>query len=353
MDKNFSRRDVLKASTAVAAGVFASPLKAAAPEPSAITPALIEAAKKEGKLAFYTAMDLPVAEKFAKAFEARFSGIAVRVERSGAERVFQRIGQEMGSRIYAADVVNSADASHFIVWRREGWLAPYVPEEVARHYPAQHYDPDGLFVTTRIWLSSLGYNTALVKPQDAPRSYADLLEPKWTGKMVKAHPAYSGTIMTATFQIARELGWGYFEKLAKQRIMQVQSSTDPPKKLALGERAVMADGNDYNLIQLKERGQAVEVIYPVEGTPMITGPTGVFKSAPNPNAARLFQNWLHSVEAQQLLVDFAAQHSPHALVKEKPGRKKLSEIKLFKDDPAGVEKTSDEIKTRYSKMFGV
>ena len=53
--------------------------------------------------------------------------------------------------------------------------------------------------------------------------------------------------MTATFQIARDLGWDYFEKLAKQKVMQVQSATDPPKKLALGERAVMADGGDYNL----------------------------------------------------------------------------------------------------------
>src|SRR5207237_9414549 len=103
---------------------------------------------------------------------------------------------------------------------------------------------------------------------------------KWTGKMVKAHPAYSGTIMTATFQLARDLGWGYLEKLAKQRIMQVQSSTDPPKKLALGERMVMADGNDYNLIQLKEAGPSVEVIYPSEGTPFVTGPTAVFKSGP-------------------------------------------------------------------------
>src|SRR4029077_10819765 len=97
---------------------------------------------------------------------------------------------------------------------------------------------------------SIGYNTELVKPEDAPKSFADLLDPKWAGKMVKAHPAYSGTIMTATFQIARELGWGYFEKLATQRVMQVQSSTDPPKKLALGERAIMADGNDTNIIPL-------------------------------------------------------------------------------------------------------
>jgi iron(III) transport system substrate-binding protein len=349
----FSRRTMLKASAAIGAGVFATPLRAAAPEASAITPALIDAARKEGKLAFYTAMDLPVAEKLAKSFEAKFSGITVRVERSGAERVFQRIGQEQDSSIRAVDVVNSADASHFIVWKRNGWLAPYLPEEVAKYFPAEHFDPDGLYATTRVWLSSLGYNTTLVKPADAPKSFADLLDPKWTGKIVKAHPAYSGTIMTATFQMVRDIGWGYFEKLAKQKIMQVQSSTDPPKKLALGERAIMADGNDYNLVQLKEAGQPVEVVYPTEGTPLVTGPSGVFKSAPNPNAARLFQNWIHSLEGQQVLVDFAAQHSVHARITEKPGRKRLSDIKLMKDDPAGVEQASEEIKARYSKIFGV
>jgi iron(III) transport system substrate-binding protein len=349
----FSRRDLLKASVAFGVGVLATPLKAAPPEPTAITPALVEAARKEGRLAFYTAMDLPVAERLAKTFEAKFPGIAVRVERSGAERVFQRIGQEQDSGIHAVDVVNSADASHFIVWKRNGWLAPYLPEEVAKYFPADYFDPDGLYATTRVWLSSLGYNTSLVKPADAPKSFADLLDPKWTGKIVKAHPAYSGTIMTATFQIVRDIGWGYLEQLAKQKVMQVQSSTDPPKKLALGERAIMADGNDYNLIQLKEAGQPVEVIYPAAGTPLITGPSGVFKSAPNPNAARLFQNWMHSLEGQQVLVDFSAQHSVHAQVQEKPGRRRLSDIKLMKDDPAGVERASEDIKARYSKIFGI
>src|SRR5262245_52527836 len=110
----FSRRELL---TAVAAGALAPhagkmtrPGGAQARSTAAqqITPALVDAATKEGKLAFYTAMDLPVAEKFAKAFEAKFPGITVRVERSGAERVFQRIGQEMESGIHAVDVVNSA-----------------------------------------------------------------------------------------------------------------------------------------------------------------------------------------------------------------------------------------------------
>ena len=102
----------------------------------------------------------------------------------------------------------------------------------------------------------IGYNTNLVKADDAPKSFADLLDPKWTGKMVKAHPGYSGNVMSATFEMARDIGWDYFEKLAKQKIMQVQSSTDPPKKLALGERAVMVDGNEYNALILKEERQA-------------------------------------------------------------------------------------------------
>ena len=140
-------------------------------------------------------------------------------------------------------------------------------------------------------LSVIGYNTNLVKPEEAPKSHADLLDPKWKGKMVKAHPGYSGTIMTATQQLVRDLGWPYLEKLAQQSVMQVQSAADTPKKISLGERAVQADGNEYNLLLLKEAGQPVEPVYAAEGTPQIVGPNGVFKNAPNPNAARLFQNW--------------------------------------------------------------
>ena len=305
MARTLSRRDVLKASSALALTLPAMPLRAAAPPPTAITPDLIAAAQKEGKVVYYTSIDLPLAEKIAKAFEAKYSGIAVRVERTGAERVFQRIGQEYGSRIYAVDVVNSSDAAHFIAWKRDGILQPYVPEDVAKFYPSEHKDADGLFASFRVGMSVIGYNTNLVKAEDAPKSFADLLDPKWSGKMVKAHPGYSGNVMTATFQMARDLGWEYFEKLAKQKIMQVQSSTDPPKKLALGERAVMVDGNEYNALQLKEAGQPIEIVYPAEGTPMAVGPNAIFKNAPNPNAARLLNSYMFTPECQQLVIDVA------------------------------------------------
>ena len=348
-----SRRYVLKGSGAIAATVFASPLRAQAPAPEPVTPVLIEAAKKEGKLVFYTAMDLQLAERFGRTFEQKYPGIAVRVERSGAERVFQRIDQEYRSNIRAVDVVNTADQAHCIIWKRNGWLASYLPEEVAKNFDKRFYDPDALHVTTRVLVSPFGYNTKLVKAEDAPRSFADLLDAKWAGKMVKAHPAYSGTIMNATFQIARDLGWEYFEKLAKQRVMQVQSATDTPKKIALGERAIMIDGAGYLVIQGKEAGEPVDVLYPAEGTPLATSPSTIFKGAPNPNAARLFFSWLHGREGQQILVDFARQYSPHSQTVEKPGVRKLADIKLMREDPEGVEKMADEVKTRYGKIFGV
>ena len=354
LKSRWSRRDLLKASTAFATGaLFAEPLRAAAPPPTSVTPELIEAARKEGKVSYYSALELNVAERLGKAFEAKYPGIAVRVERSGAERIYQRIAQEQGSGINAVDVANSTDPAHYLDWKSKDWLAAYLPDDVAKHFPADQIDPDGMYATSCGWIETIGFNTNLVKPDDAPKSYADLLDPKWQGKLVKAHPGYSGAIMTATFVLSRELGWQFFEKLAQQKVLQVQSAADPPKKLLLGERAIMADGNDYNLLLLKDQGKPVEAVYAGEGSPLIIVPSGVFRNAPNPNAARLFQSFFFSVEGQQMLVDEFAHRSFHGQVKEKPGHKPLSAIKLLKSDPAAVLAQSEEIKARYTKLFKV
>jgi iron(III) transport system substrate-binding protein len=349
-----SRRTVLKVAGSLAAGAaFSTRVLADAPPAEAVTPALIDAARKEGQVVYYTSVDLPVAEKLAKAFEAKYSGISVRVERTGAERVFQRIGQEYSSSIHAVDVVNSSDASHFIVWKRDGILDAYVPEDVAKFYPPQQRDADGQFASWRVWLSIIAYNTTMVKAEDAPKSFADLLNPKWKGKMVKGHPGYSGTIMTATYELQRDLGWTFFEQLAKQNVMQVQSSADPPKKLELGERAVQADGNEYNILQLRDAGRPVEPVYATEGSPLIVGPNGIFKAAPNPNAARLFQSFCFTREAQQLIIDAGGLRSLHPQAKEKPNWIPLKDIKTLKDDAAAVEQQSSSIKQRYTRIFRV
>ena len=126
-ERKWSRREVLGASAGTVAGhaLFAAPARAAVPPPASITPALIDAARKEGKLSYYSALELNVAERLGKFFESKYPGIAVRVERSGAERIFQRIAQEQGSGIHAVDVANSTDPAHYLDWKKNGWLAPY------------------------------------------------------------------------------------------------------------------------------------------------------------------------------------------------------------------------------------
>jgi len=349
-----SRRDVVIGSGALAIGAaFSTRVLSAAPPAEPVTPALIEAAKKEGKVVWYTSIDLKLSEQIGKAFEAKYPGVSCRVERSGAERLLQRITQEYSANVHAVDVVNSSDASLLVYWKDQGMLAPYVPEDVAKFYPPQHKDVDGTFASFRVFLCIIAYNTNLVKKEEAPKSFADLLLPQWKGKIVKAHPGYSGTIMTATYQTSRDLGWGYFEKLAQQNVLQVQSAADPPKKIALGERAVMADGVEYLIFSEKEKGQPVEPVYATEGTPLIVGPNGVFKAAPNPSAARLFQSFCFTPECQQLCINIGGLRSAHPNAKDKPGRTPLSQIKLMKDDPAAVLKMGEQIKAHYVKLFHV
>ncbi|MGA8948347.1 MAG: extracellular solute-binding protein [Pseudolabrys sp.] len=349
-----SRRNVLVGASALAAGAaFSTRVVSAAPPASAVTPALIEAAKKEGKVVWYTSVDLKLSEQIGKAFEAKYPGVACKVERTGAERILQRIGQEYTANVHAVDVVNSSDASHSVYWKDQGVLEPYVPEDVAKFYPAEHKDADGTYASFRVFLCIIAYNTSMVKKEEAPKSFADLLDAKWKGKIVKAHPGYSGTIMTATYQMSRDLGWEYFEKLAQQNILQVQSAADPPKKIALGERAVQADGVEYLIFQEKESGQPVEPVYATEGNPLIIGPNGLFKAAPNPNAARLFQSFCFSPDCQQLCIDIGGLRSVHPQIKEHTGRTPLSQIKTMKDDAAAVLKNGEQIKARYTKIFRV
>jgi iron(III) transport system substrate-binding protein len=315
------------------------------------TPAMVAAAEKEGKVVWYTAVDVKVAEGIAKVFRAQFPKIAIDVERSGSERVFQRVNQEYGANIKNVDVVNSSDASHFIFWKDQKWLASHTPPDVKR-YPAQYRDPDGYYATWRATLSVMAYNTKLLPESEAPKGYQDLLDPKWKGKLTKAHPGYSGTALTGTYALTKALGWEYLEKLSKQSVQQLQSTTATPKSIASGERLVQVDGNEYNVFIEIDKKSPVKIIYAKEGTPFVGSPTAIFAAAPHPNAARVFQNFLYTAKVQQLIIDEGGARSLHPDTKEPAGRTPLSQIKMLPDDPVGMLPKVEEIKKRYTALFG-
>ena len=319
--------------------------------PYSVTPELIEAATEEGIVSYYSSLDLIVAERLASAFETKYPGIDVRVERAGSERVFQRIGQEYSAGVYNADVTDTSDAVHFHYFKRQGWLANAVPSELEA-YPAEVKDPDGYFAAFRADLSVIAYNETLVEAEEAPTSFADLLDPKWRGRMVKGHPGYSGTIMTATHALSNRLGWDYFDRLGEQDVMQVQSSTDPPKKLALGERALQVDGNEYVAVQQINAGVPLKIVYATEGTPLVVGNAAILAHAPHPNAARLFYAFMFSQEAQQLNSDEGGVRSFHPDVVDRANRPSLNEIPLLRSDPAELEANLQEIRRQYEEHFG-
>lgn len=337
---------------ALPAMVLAAALLNAPPAASQeTTPALVAAAVKEGKVVWYSSVDVKVGEAVAKAFRAEYPDVKIEVERSGSERVFQRITQEYASQIKNVDVVNSSDASHFIHWKQEKMLAAHTPPDVKR-FPAQFKDADGYYAVWRATLSVMGYNTNLLAAKDAPAGYLDLLDPKWKGKLVKSHPSYSGTSLTGAYAIVKLLGWEYLEKLSKQGVQQLQSTTATPKSIASGERVVMVDGNEYNMFIELKANSPVKIIYPKEGTPFVTSPTAIFADAPHPNAARLLQNFLYSTRIQQLLVNEGGLRSVHPDIKEPPDRTPLANIKLLPDDPVGMLPQVAEIKKRYTAIFG-
>lgn len=311
----------------------------------------LEAARKEGKVVWYTSLALPSAEKVAKLFEAAYPGVKVEVHRTGSERILSRVMQELQANIKNADVVHTSDAGHFVLLKNKNLLMKHTPPGV-EGFPAGFKDKDGFYYGLRATVSVIAYNTRAVPAAEAPRSWKDLLDPKWKGKMVTAHPGYSGVISTHVLALVNQYGWDYFKQLAQNRLMLVQSAVDPSGVVASGERAVAVDGGEYTFYQSKKKGNPLEIVYPKEGVPLIVSPTAITSFAPHPNAAKLFTDFSFSREVQQVMADSEGLYTGHPEVTYPADKPKLADLKLLSVDPEELEKRNEEIKRRFVEFFG-
>ena len=327
-------------------------LGAATAPRAAAQDARLEAAKKEGRVVWYTSLALPSAEKVAKLFEAAYPGIKVEVHRTGSQRILQRVMQELSANIKNADVIHTSDAGHYVLLKDKKLLMKYTPAG-AEGLAAGFKDRDGFWYGLRATVNVIAYNTKVVSAAEAPKTWKDLLAPKWKGKLVTAHPGYSGVIATHVLALVHGLGWDYFKELGQQRVMIVQSAVDPSGIVASGERAVAVNGGDYTFYQVKKQGNPVEIVYPKEGVPLVVSPTAIAAFAPHPNAAKLFTDFTFTRQLQQVLADTEGLYTGHPDVTYPADKPKLSDLKLLQVDPEELEKRSDEIKKRFVEFFGI
>ena len=322
-----------------------------APVAHADIKALEEAAKKEGELTWYVAhYTSEGAEDLGRGF-TEMTGVKVNVVRTTAQVAYQRLLQDLKNNQTICDVFSSTDVGHYVRLAAEGRFEKYVPETEAKILATfRNFDPAGFYHTTSAGLVVLTYNSTKVKAEEAPKKWQDLLDIKWKGKVSTGHPGFSGYVGTWVLMMKNLYGWSYFDKLEKNKPQIGRSINDTVTALNAGERQVAA-GADGSTLFSASRGNPLAVSYPTDGSVLIIAPSAIMKGTKHPNAAKLFMEYLYSVEAAKINAKhFAIPLRPE--VPSPPGAKPISEIKTIRPTVADIDKGIPEVIEQWRDTFG-
>src|SRR5262249_25015492 len=200
------------------------------------------AARREGRVTWYIAqVDTETAEAMGRGFTQRYPEIKVAVMRTTGQVAYQRLTSDLKNKSPQCDVFSTTDISHFPALIERKAVAAFVPENAAGLAPAfRGLGEDGLYYPTSGTVYVLAYNSKLVKAEDAPKRWTDVLEPKWKRQFATAHPAYSGYNGILTLALKRLYGWDYFEKLGKNEPLIGRSGIDPVTMMTAAQSSVGA-----------------------------------------------------------------------------------------------------------------
>ena len=306
------------------------------------------AAKREGKLSWYTSTPVEAAQKIARLFEDE-TGIKVQLFRSGGSAILRRFMQESDAKRIAADVLTTSDPAASAALARKGTFVPFKP----RHFekiPDEAKDKDGHYIAQRLNMLGIFVRGDKVAEAERPKTWSDLTDPKYKGKMVMPDPSFTALQLIAVGTLSQKLGWGFYEKLRRNDTMIVQSHQQVSDMLKRGERIIAAEGVDSYAIDDRKDGHDIVTIYPTEGAFAVPSPTAVVKGSPSPNAAKAFAEFMLGDVVQKMFPDEGI-YAARADIPPPPGSPKLSELKLMPVDYAYIEKATGSIKTRFSEIF--
>src|ERR1051325_9867929 len=276
-----------------AVAVIASAGTAAAQETVDLTKA-----KAEGKVVWYTSTPLPQAQKIVNMFEKEY-GIKVEMFRSGGSAILRRFQQEVGAGRIVTDVLTTSDPAAAAMLARKGIFVAFKPKNFDK-VPDAAKDKDGNFVAQRLNLMTNNIRSDKVPVADEPKTWADLMDPKYKGKMVMGDPSFTSLLVSVVGMMSKERGWGFYEKLRANDTMVVQGNQQAADMLKRGERLIAVGALDSYAAEDRAAGHPMKTLYPTDGVFVIPSPTSVVKGGPHPNAAKLLAEFNISDEVQKI-----------------------------------------------------
>jgi iron(III) transport system substrate-binding protein len=319
---------------------FASLLCAQSP-----APAVLEAAKKEGRLTWYTSMAIDTSKPLLDAFLREYPFIKGELARLGEEQLLNRILTEARAGRVLFDVVSSSGIQ---LLAQKNFLAPYASAE-AQAFPPELKDPAQRW--TAVYNNNLVvmYNTKMVAERDAPRDYPDLLDPKWKNKMLMDATDYDwyGTLAQVW---GKEKAQHYMERLAQQEPSWRRGHGLVAQLVAAGE-VPLGWAYSFRVERMKREGAPVD--WSTTFNPIVTTISGMGLSAKAtaPNAAKLFIDFVLSKKAQEMIREMRRIPSRGDV---KPAAPKMDQSKLkLKLVPAEVSANADRYAEEFRKIFGL
>ena len=266
---------------------------------------LYEKAKAERELVFYAGGPAAPHENRAKLFMQQFPGIAVSITGGFSNVLNERIEKQMADKKLAVDMAFFQTVQDFVTWKKQGKLLNFKPDGFDQIYP-NFRDPDGAYMSLSANALTYAYNTAAVKPEDAPKSALDFLKPMFQGKMISVYPADDDAALYLFHLIVKKYGWSWMDKYTANKPNYIQGHLSVARSVASGENIVTLDASS-SVWPFKREGKLEVVFSPEDETPVFTLTGGIFKDAPHPNAAKLYLTWFLAKEQQAKVGSFSSR----------------------------------------------
>ncbi|MFQ5683640.1 MAG: ABC transporter substrate-binding protein [Candidatus Binatia bacterium] len=307
-------------------------------------PKLIEGAKKEGSLTYWTTMTLSQSKQVVDKFHKKYPFIKTELYRTGGGPLLNKILTEDRAGRHEWDVV-SGRGELFLPLMKKKLLAPYRSPE-ASHLPTDLADKNGYWAAYYANPYALGYNTRMVKKTDVPRTYDDLLDPRWKGGKISIDNEAFGLLSGLIKAWGKEKAVAYFKKLAAQNPVPMRGNTARVQLVMAGEFPLVI-AYAPTIQRATTLGAPIDWV-PLEPVPVQVNPMMLGAKAPHPNVAKLFLDFVLSQEGQQQLVGF--QRIPARQdIKPKPARL-FHGYKRIVETPDSYTNFSETVKL-YQKIF--